>query len=88
MKIALIGYGKMGKEIEKMALAKGYEISLKVTSLNTDFTPNDLKGTDVAIEFSKPEFAIPNIKKCFEANVPVDSSCRETGGRLLLRQHK
>jgi 4-hydroxy-tetrahydrodipicolinate reductase len=71
MKIALIGYGKMGKEIEKIALAKGYEISLKVTSLNTNFNSNDLKGTDLAIEFSRPEFAINNIKKCFEANVPV-----------------
>jgi 4-hydroxy-tetrahydrodipicolinate reductase len=71
MKIALIGFGKMGKEIEKIALSKGYEITLKVTSSNTDFTAKDLQGTDVAIEFSRPEYAISNIKKCFEANVPV-----------------
>lgn len=71
MKIALIGYGKMGKEIEKIALAKGYEISLKVTSSNTNFSVSELKDTDVAIEFSRPEFAVNNIKKCFEANVPV-----------------
>lgn len=71
MKIALLGYGKMGKEIEQIVLSKGYEISLKVTSQNADFTSEELKDSDVAIEFSRPEFAIENIKKCFEANVPV-----------------
>ncbi len=71
MKIALIGYGKMGKEIEKIAITKGYEISLKVTSQNADFSPSDLSDTDVAIEFSRPEYALDNINKCFEANTPV-----------------
>ena len=71
MKIALIGYGKMGKEIEKFALINGHEISLKVGSQNADFEASELLGTDVAIEFSRPENAISNIKKCFEANVPV-----------------
>lgn len=71
MKIALLGYGKMGKEIEKIALKKGHEIGLKVTSDNAEFSPSELLGMDVAIEFSRPEFAVSNIKKCFEANVPV-----------------
>lgn len=71
MKIALLGYGKMGKEIEKIALKKGHEIGLKVTSENAEFSPAELLGIDVAIEFSRPEFAVSNIKKCFNANVPV-----------------
>ena len=57
MKIALIGYGKMGKEIEKIALERGHTISLKVTSKNSDYTSSDLKSSDVAIEFSIPEAA-------------------------------
>lgn len=71
MKIALLGYGRMGKEIEKIALSKNYEITLKVTSGNANFTSDDLIGTDVAIEFSRPEFAVSNINKCFEAKVPI-----------------
>lgn len=71
MKIALLGYGKMGKEIEKIAIEKGHVIGLKVTSENAEFSPSELLGIDVAIEFSRPEFAVSNIKKCFEANVPV-----------------
>ena len=71
MRIALLGYGKMGKEIEKIALTKGHEISLKVTSENRDFTVKDLADSDVAIEFSRPESVVANIYKCFEANVPV-----------------
>lgn len=71
MKIALLGYGKMGKEIEKIALKKGHKIGLKVTSDNAEFSPSELLGIDVAIEFSRPEFAVSNIRKCFEANVPV-----------------
>ena len=71
MKIALLGYGKMGKEIEKMALEKGHTIGLKVTSDNADYTHSELTGIDVAIEFSRPEFADLNIKKCFQANVPI-----------------
>jgi len=71
MKIALLGYGKMGKEIEKIALKKGHVIGLKVSSDNAEFSPAELLGVDVAIEFSRPEFAVSNIKKSFEANVPV-----------------
>lgn len=71
MNIALIGYGKMGKEIEKLALAKGYQIGLKVTSKNANFNSQDLKGIDVAIEFSQPEFALTNIQKCLNNNIPI-----------------
>jgi 4-hydroxy-tetrahydrodipicolinate reductase len=70
MKIALIGYGKMGREIEKIALSRGHEISLKITSKNaTDIAA--INNSDVAIEFTQPESALSNIKKCFESNVPV-----------------
>lgn len=72
MKIALIGYGKMGKEIEQIALTRGHEISLKVDISNANtYTIEELKKADVAIEFSTPESAINNIYKCFDANVPV-----------------
>jgi len=72
MNIALFGYGKMGKEIEKIALSRGNKIVLIVDVNNADtFTIDELKKADAAIEFSTPETAIKNIYKCFEANVPV-----------------
>ena len=72
MKIALIGYGKMGKEIEKIALSRGHTIVLKVDMDNAhSYATGDLKKADAAIEFSTPESAINNIYKCFEAEVPV-----------------
>ncbi|MCX6297328.1 MAG: 4-hydroxy-tetrahydrodipicolinate reductase [Bacteroidetes bacterium] len=72
MKIALIGYGKMGKEIEQIAVARGHSIVLKVDISNaSSFTTEELQQADVAIEFSTPEAVIKNIYKCFEANVPV-----------------
>lgn len=78
MKIALIGYGKMGHEIEKSALAKGHEVVLKFDVNNAaDLTPDNLKKADVAIEFTMPESAVGNILKCFEASVPV--VCGTTG---------
>lgn len=70
MKIALIGYGKMGKEIEQLAMEKGHEIVLKITSSDL-LTVQQLKQCDVAIEFTRPETAIHNMHLCFEANVPV-----------------
>jgi 4-hydroxy-tetrahydrodipicolinate reductase len=72
MKIALIGYGKMGKTIERLALAKGHEIVL-IVDLNTsqDFTIENLRKADVAIEFSQPESAFRNVKRCLQAGVPV-----------------
>jgi 4-hydroxy-tetrahydrodipicolinate reductase len=70
MKIALLGYGKMGKEIEAIALQRGHTIVLKVTSTST-FSIEEIKKADVAIEFSTPHTVISNIKKCFEAQVPI-----------------
>lgn len=74
MKIALIGYGKMGRAIEEIAVAKGHEIVLKITIDNTeDFTKENIQKADVAIEFTGPESAPDNICKCVEAGVPVVS---------------
>lgn len=70
MKIALLGYGKMGKEIEKIALERGHEIVLKKTEKN-DF--NGLENADVAIDFSIPTAATENISTCFNYNIPVVS---------------
>ena len=72
MNIALLGYGKMGKEIEAIALQRGHNIVLKVDETNAStFTNEDLKKADVAIEFSTPHAVIGNIKKCFDTQVPV-----------------
>jgi 4-hydroxy-tetrahydrodipicolinate reductase len=70
MKIALLGYGKMGKTIEKMAIDRGHTIVLKV---DKDDTVYDLSETDVAIDFSIPSAAVNNITNCFSANTPVVS---------------
>ena len=74
MKIALLGYGKMGKAIEAIALNEGDEIVLKIDANNTNaLTPEALTKADVAIEFSRPESAFANIKLCLENRVPVVS---------------
>ncbi|MGB1247823.1 MAG: 4-hydroxy-tetrahydrodipicolinate reductase [Chitinophagales bacterium] len=74
MKVAILGYGKMGKTIEKILLEKGHQIVLKIGVDNiADCTMDNLKKADVAIEFSRPEAAIDNYQKCFDANVPVVS---------------
>ncbi|MBS1651958.1 MAG: 4-hydroxy-tetrahydrodipicolinate reductase [Bacteroidetes bacterium] len=72
MNIGLIGYGKMGKEIEKIALQRGHTITLKVQQSNAStYSKSDILKTDVCIEFSTPHSVIENIKKCFDANVPI-----------------
>jgi 4-hydroxy-tetrahydrodipicolinate reductase len=72
MKIALIGYGKMGKEIEKIALDRGHEIVLKIDITNPeDLTIANLRKADVAIEFTIPGSAPDNYHLCFEAGIPV-----------------
>ena len=72
MKIAILGYGKMGKEIEKIALSRGNEVVLKIGEDNLiDLTKENLSSADVAIEFSTPHTAFDNIQLCFEAGVPV-----------------
>jgi len=74
MKIALIGYGKMGKAIEEIALQKGYEIVLKISSHNKEeLSIDNLKQADVAIEFTNPDSAVENIMLCFKSGVPVIS---------------
>lgn len=72
MNIALIGYGKMGHEIEKIALNRGHKIVAIIDVNNiADFDSPAFKSADVAIEFSTPDSAINNYRKCFEADVPV-----------------
>ena len=98
MKIALIGYGKMGKTLEKIALKNGHQVVLRVDVNNSKYIDiGDLKGADVAIEFSRPDSAAENIRKCFRAGVPVVcgttgwlddfdnivADCKETGGSLF-----
>ena len=70
MKIALLGYGKMGQVIERIALERGHEIVLKKDEFNTY---DGLSTADVAIDFSVPTAAVSNISSCFHANVPVVS---------------
>jgi 4-hydroxy-tetrahydrodipicolinate reductase len=72
MKIALLGYGKMGKIIEKIATDRQHEIVLKIDQDNSgELTAENLAAADVAIEFSTPATVLGNIKRCFDASVPV-----------------
>ncbi len=74
MKIALIGYGKMGQAIEAIALDRGHEVVLKVNIENVeDNTIEKIQQADVAIEFTGPESAFDNIIRCIDAGVPVVS---------------
>ena len=78
MKIALIGYGKMGKAIEEIALKRGHEIALKIDADNLyDLKEEKLKNCDVAIEFTGPHSASENVMACINAAVPV--VCGSTG---------
>ena len=74
MKIALIGYGKMGKTIEEIAVSGGHTIVLKVSIDNLeDNTVDRIREADVAIEFTGPDSAFDNIIRCLDAGVPVVS---------------
>lgn len=76
MNIAIIGYGKMGKTIEKIALERGHTIPLKINSSNlSEFSVSNLKDKkiDLAIEFTSPLAALDNITTCFEAGIKVVS---------------
>lgn len=75
MKILLLGYGKMGKIIERIALERGHVIAGKITSSNRHELSS--ASADVAIEFSQPEAAFENVKFCIENNIPV--ACGTTG---------
>ncbi|MEZ7514182.1 4-hydroxy-tetrahydrodipicolinate reductase [Flavobacterium frigidarium] len=94
MKIALLGYGKMGQVIERIAIERGHEIVLKKDQDN-DYS--GLENADVAIDFSVPSAAVENISNCFKTNVPVISGttgwlehydemvklCTETNGAFI-----
>ena len=98
MKIALIGYGKMGHIIEKIALSKGHEISFRIDVDNqSDLKSVNPSNTDAAIEFTQPAAAFENIKTCLENHVKVISGttawldkkpeiekiCRENNGTFF-----
>ena len=98
MKIALIGYGKMGKAIEEIALQRGHSVDLKIDINNIgSFTKENLHRCDIAIEFTGPHSAKENILKCLDAGTPVISgstgwlndrdeverSCKEKKGSFL-----
>jgi 4-hydroxy-tetrahydrodipicolinate reductase len=70
MKIALLGYGKMGKTIEKLAIEKGHTI---VSKISRNSSKEEILHADVAIEFSTPEAVVSNIKYCLENSIPVIS---------------
>ncbi|TRZ43582.1 4-hydroxy-tetrahydrodipicolinate reductase [Robertkochia solimangrovi] len=94
MKIALLGYGKMGKMIERIATERGHEIVTKIDVNNSDF---DISNADVAIDFSIPDAAFQNISNCITNGVPVISGttgwldrydeaaalCKEKGGAFI-----
>ncbi|MDA3952945.1 MAG: 4-hydroxy-tetrahydrodipicolinate reductase [Bacteroidales bacterium] len=74
MNIAIIGYGRMGKEIEQIALNRGHKVLLKIDEDNVStVNKDDFKNVDVAIEFTVPESAFSNINLCYKYNIPVVS---------------
>ncbi|HTM65261.1 MAG TPA: 4-hydroxy-tetrahydrodipicolinate reductase [Flavipsychrobacter sp.] len=78
MKIALVGYGKMGHAIEQLALKRGHEVPLKIATANRhELNDANLKEIDVVIEFTNPEAAQENVLECLKAGVPV--VCGTTG---------
>lgn len=87
MKIALIGYGKMGKAIEEIALHRAHEIVLKIDEYNADeFNKENISKADVAIEFTGPHSAYENVKKVLEFNIPL--VCGSTGWLQKLDEAK
>ncbi|MCW3073671.1 MAG: dapB [Flaviaesturariibacter sp.] len=98
MRIALIGYGKMGHMIEEVAFERGHEVVLRISVDNLeDFTKDNLSKADVAIEFTAPESAYENVTACMDAGIPVVSGstgwndqlvaakeyCEKNGGTFL-----
>ena len=87
MNIALIGYGKMGKAIEEIALQRDHTIVLKIDEFNTaDFTKEKISKADVAIEFTGPHSAFENVKKAIGFQTPV--VCGSTGWTERLDEMK
>lgn len=99
MKVAIIGYGKMGHEIEKVLRERGHEVvaTIDVDNRKEMMTPEVLSQADVAIEFTSPSTAYDNIRTCIEAGVAVlsgstgwterkaelDELCRQKGGAFF-----
>jgi len=87
MNIALIGYGKMGKAIENIAVQRGHEVVLKIDEHNlADFNKENLSRADVAIEFTGPHSALENVKKTLELDIPL--VCGSTGWTEKLDETK
>lgn len=83
MNIALIGYGKMGKAIEEIAVQRGHKVVLTIDQPNLhDFTKEKISKVNTAIEFTGPESAYDNIKKCIEYGIPVVSGSTGWTDRL------
>ncbi|MGJ8684274.1 MAG: 4-hydroxy-tetrahydrodipicolinate reductase [Nonlabens sp.] len=74
MKIALLGYGKMGHTIERLALERGHDV---VTRIGRNDSINDIQKADVVIEFTSPDSAVSNIKLCADMGLPI--VCGTTG---------
>jgi 4-hydroxy-tetrahydrodipicolinate reductase len=70
MKTAIIGYGKMGKEVEKILLLKGHEVVVRIDN-ESDWNTLEIENVDVAIEFSTPNTVLNNIYKCFSFDIPI-----------------
>ncbi|MBQ5861991.1 MAG: 4-hydroxy-tetrahydrodipicolinate reductase, partial [Alistipes sp.] len=98
MKAAIIGYGKMGHEIEKILVDRGHEVALIIDLNNAaDLNAENLAGVDVAIEFTTPATAYDNIRTCLECGTAVVSGttgwtsrleelqtlCKEKGGAMF-----
>ncbi len=78
MKIALIGYGKMGKAIEEIAIQRGHEVIIRIGTANRhEMTKENLQRADAIIEFTRPEAARENVYDCLDAGVPT--VCGTTG---------
>lgn len=87
MRLALIGYGKMGKAIEEIALQRGHEIVLRISRSSVgELTPQNLAKADAAIEFTNPHSAYENVKNCLDLDIPV--VCGSTGWTERLGEMK
>lgn len=87
MNLALIGYGKMGRSIEEMAVSRGHRIVLKIDVDNqADLNAEKLAAADVAIEFTGPHSAYENVKKCLSLGIPL--VCGSTGWTEKLEEMK
>ena len=83
MKVAIIGYGKMGHEIEQVLLQRGHSVALIIDQNNAhDLNAENLAGVDVAIEFTTPDTAYTNVRTCIECGTPVVSGTTGWHDRL------